>query len=159
MFKKSLCAVMAILFALLAAFPAAALDRSNPTTIPYTAGYTILNYYFFYTQAASKPTTEPWFYVTDDNTETYYYDGNGIRYNGKHYTCVCWGTTVISNTVTVYFGNTKSIYSFVYNNQDYTYLAPNLRLKISNGSDLGLGYQTQGDFIACYGNFTSKSDN
>ncbi len=143
MIKKKVCAGIAAALALLS-FPAA-LAVGNFTTVQrtYTAGYTTLNYNYFYTGTLSKPSTDRWETATDDNTETVFVDSNGNETTGSHWTKIYSGTTLVHSGDVVTSGATKNFaVPTAYNN--YT----TLRLRISNLAQNGEGYKTKGTFKA-----------
>ena len=141
--KKLVALLMATLFAVLFAFPAAADVSQN---VAYNAGYTVLNHNYFYTTSLTKPSYYAWTSAKDINTETYYVDDYGNEYVGKHYTRVCSGTTVLTVEKTVNFGSTITFTSSDFTDSSYLVGYNLIRLKIRNGSDLGLGYKTKGTF-------------
>ena len=146
--KKIIAILMATLFAVLVVFPASAEERSVPLDAPYTAGYTNLHYNYFHTTSLAKPYYYSWLTATDENIETYYVDGSGNEYTGKHYTRVCNGTTALTDEKTVYFGNTVNFTGSDFYYGNYLVDMNSIRLRIRNGSAIGLGYKTKGTFRA-----------
>lgn len=144
MIKKMSCLFLAILFVMVFSMTVYAYNGVVTVSRTYMAGYTVLNYNYFFTGELTKTSSYLWQKVTDDNTETVFVDPNtGVTTSGYHYTKVYHGSTYINGTLTVNSGDELDLsIPTAYSTVD------SLRLRIQNGASDGRGYRTRGTFEA-----------
>lgn len=140
--KKLIAMLLAALFAILFAFPAMAYDGTNTVSRSYTAGYTILNYNYFFTGTLTKTSDWYWLSAKDDNIETVFVKSNGETNPGFHYTSVYCGTTLVSTSSAIVNSGAEVEIFVTYAYRD----VGSIRLKINNGASNGEGYRTRGTF-------------
>ena len=144
--KKKMVVLFLAAIMLLAVFSVYA-DATRNVSLSYNAGYTVLNYTYFFTGKLSKNANEAWIRATDRSTETDYVNPNtNSQTKGLHYTSLYTGAALICGERSVAFSGNA-----VFNEADmksFSRSAANIRLRIRNGASDGRGYKTKGVFSA-----------